>query len=107
MNGVSLFFAGDFCSKPSTSNIVVEKELKELVCKSDVSVVNFEVPLRPHDISNFPRVGYERFFQNDDSPEFLKIMGFDLFSVANNHLFDWGEDGYKKTSYQTSLSVLE
>ena len=39
----------------------------------------------------------ERFFQNDDAPDFLSDLGFNLFSIANNHAFDWGDEGYKKT----------
>ena len=96
MNGIKLFFAGDFCSKPSTTNITVEKELRNIISNSDISVVNFEVPLKPHG-DNFPKENYERFYQNDDAPSFLKSIGFNLFAIANNHLFDWGNEGYIRT----------
>ena len=39
----------------------------------------------------------ERFYQNDDAPAFLKELGFNLFQMANNHAFDWGEAGFRKT----------
>lgn len=96
MSGIKLFFAGDFCSKPSASNIIVDKELRRIISISDISIVNFEVPLKPHN-ANLPKVHYERFYQNDDVPFFLKSIGFNLFSIANNHLFDWGNEGYNKT----------
>lgn len=92
---ISVFFAGDFCSKPSTSKIFVSDELKDLIQSCDLKVVNFEVPLRP-DIT-LPPQKYERFWQNDDAPGFLQNLGFNLFSIANNHAFDWGEEGFKKT----------
>ena len=95
MNKVRLFFAGDFCSKPSTSKITVSDELKNLIQSCDLKVVNFEVPLKP--IVKLPPQRRERFFQNDDAPEFLRSLGFNLFSQANNHAFDWGDEGYKKT----------
>lgn len=95
MNSIKLFFAGDFCSKPSTSRIVVSDKLKSLIQSCDLKVVNFEVPLKP-DVT-LPPQQYERFWQNDDAPDFLRSLGFNLFSVANNHAFDWGENGYKKT----------
>ena len=44
---VRLFFAGDFCSKPTTSLITVEDNLKELIHSCDIGVINFEVPLKP------------------------------------------------------------
>ena len=91
----SIFFAGDFCSKPSTSKIAVSDELKSLIQSCDFKVVNFEVPLKPE--VKLPPQNRERFFQNDDAPDFLRRMGFNLFSMANNHAFDWGDEGFKKT----------
>lgn len=95
MSLVKIFFAGDFCSKPSTTKIIVSEELKSLINSCDLKVVNFEVPLKP-DI-DLPSQKRERFFQNDDAPDFLRGLGFNLFSVANNHAFDWGVEGFKKT----------
>lgn len=95
-DSVKLFFAGDFCSKPSTSSIKVSDELKALIASCDLKFVNFEVPLKPEGV-HLPPQKRERFFQNDDAPAFLKGLGFNLFSLANNHVFDWGEEGFKKT----------
>lgn len=94
-NNLRLFFAGDFCSKPSTAKITVSEELKNLIRSCDLKVVNFEVPLKP-DVK-LPLQRRERFFQNDDAPDFLRGLGFNLFSQANNHAFDWGDEGFKKT----------
>lgn len=94
-NKVRLFFAGDFCSKPSTSFITPSDELKQLLSSCDCRIINFEVPLKPE--IELPERKEERFFQNDDTPDFLRSLGFDLFSMANNHTFDWEVEGYKKT----------
>lgn len=96
-NTIRLFFAGDFCSKPSTSLISVSDELKALISGCDLKVVNFEVPLKPE--VKLPHVEYERFFQNDDAPVFLKKLGFNLFPIANNHVFDWGDEGFLKVKH--------
>lgn len=95
MKKVKLFFAGDFCSKPSTSKISVSDDLKELIQSCDLRIVNFEVPLKPN--VTLPIQKRERFFQHDDTSEFLRGLGFNLFSMANNHAFDWGDEGFKKT----------
>ena len=95
MSDVKIFFAGDFCSKPSTSKISVSVELKNLIRSCDLRVVNFEVPLKPE--VKLPPQERERFFQHDDAPAFLRDLGFNLFSQANNHAFDWGDEGFKKT----------
>ena len=94
-NNIHLFFAGDFCSKPSTTKITVSDELKGLIQSCDLKVVNFEVPLKPE--VKLPPQRRERFFQNDDAPDFLRGLGFNMFSQANNHAFDWGDEGFKKT----------
>ena len=90
-----LFFAGDFCSTPSTSRISISDELKDLIQSCDLKVVNFEVPLRPG--VQLPPQKRKRFYQNDDAPGFLSGLGFNLFSLANNHTFDWGLEGFIKT----------
>ncbi len=94
-NMVRVFFAGDFCSRPSASFISPSDEIKDLIGSCDLRVVNFEVPLKPE--GDFPRQKRSRFFQNDDIPDFLRSLGFNLFSLANNHAFDWGDAGYQKT----------
>ena len=81
MSNIRLFFAGDFCSKPSTSKIAVSDELRSLIHSCDFGVVNFEVPLKPVGVT-LPPQRQERFFQNDDVPEFLRGMGFNLFQLA-------------------------
>ena len=90
-----IFFAGDFCSKPSTSRIEVAEDLISLIRSCDFKVINFEVPLKPE--VDLPPQGRQRYFQNDDAPEFLRGLGFNLFQIANNHTFDWGDAGYLKT----------
>lgn len=93
---ITFFFAGDFCSRSSTDSIVVTDELRELIQSRDYKVINFEVPLKPDNLI-LPPQERERFCQHDDSVIFLKSLGFNLFSLANNHAFDWGEEGFKKT----------
>ena len=95
MSNIRLFFAGDFCSKPSTSKIMVSDELRNLIHSCDLKVVNFEVPLKPN--ITLPSQKRERFFQHDDAPAFLQSLGFNLYSLANNHAFDWGDEGFLKT----------
>lgn len=92
---VRIFFAGDFCSRPSTTKITVSDELKHLIQSCNLNVVNFEVPLKPQ-VELAPR-GRQRYYQHDDAPNFLRSLGFNLFQIANNHTFDWDDAGYYKT----------
>lgn len=94
-NKIQIFFAGDFCSKPATTKITVSEELRSLIQSCNLKVINFEAPLKPE--IEMPPQKRERFYQNDDAPGFLKELGFNLFQMANNHTFDWGEAGFRKT----------
>lgn len=97
-NRVSIFFAGDFCSTSSTTPIKVSKELVEIIDSCDFAVCNFEVPLKPDVNENSPEYkNVKKFNNNDDVPEFLNKIGFNLFSIATNHTFDWGNEGFLKT----------
>jgi len=95
INNNRIFFAGDFCSKSSSKPIKVSQELRDLIASCELKVVNFEVPLKP-DVT-LPPQRRERFSQHEDVPAFLQGLGFNLFSIATNHTFDWGEEGFKKT----------
>ena len=90
---IRLFFAGDFCSTPSTAPITVSKELRALLDSCDFRCCNFEVPLLPDGATPIE----EHFYQHDDAPAFLEGLGFNLFSFANNHAFDYGVEGWRKT----------
>lgn len=89
-----IFFAGDFCSTSSTNPITVSDELKGKISSCDLKVCNFEVPLKPDNVAVMP--GWY-FYQNDDVPSFLKSLGFNIYPLANNHVFDYGDEGYRKT----------
>lgn len=90
---IMLFFCGDFCSKPSTSLISVSDDLRGLINSCDLKVCNFEVPLKPDYVSEIKGA----FYQNNDAPRFLEELGFNLFTFSNNHVFDYGEEGFRKT----------
>ena len=101
-NSVTLLFAGDFCSRPSATNIKVDAELRSVISNSDLSIVNFETPLLPAGASPIDR----KFFQHHDSVSFLKGLGFSLFNICNNHILDYGSRGVVETINQLGKDVV-
>lgn len=95
MSSIRLFFAGDFCSTSSSKPIRVSDELRDLIGSCNLSCVNFEVPLKPD--AEMPPQKRLRLCQHADVSDFLRNVGFNLFSIATNHTFDWGDAGYFKT----------
>lgn len=98
---VNVFIVGDFCSRPSCSNIKVDESLKNVIASADIAICNFETPLKPESTKGYlegqtpEQAGF--YYQNDDSPKFLENLGFSLFSFSNNHVFDCGDEGFLKT----------
>ena len=90
---VRFWFSGDFCSTPSASFITVSQELRELLQSCDFRLCNLESPILPDDVKKIKG----RLCQANDVPAFLEDLGFDFLSFANNHAFDYGDEGFIKT----------
>lgn len=91
---VKLFFAGDIVNTRSVDNFI-SKELIDTISAHDISVCNFEAPLEGHGnkaIKAGPVVT-----QKIETIKILKNAGFNLFLLANNHIFDKGEIGLRAT----------
>lgn len=92
-NDVKILLCGDFCSTPSTNNIKLSDELTALFSTCDVKICNLESPILPPKTTPIKN----RIYQSEDVPEFLKKVGFNLVTLANNHIFDYGQDGFLHT----------
>lgn len=66
--------------------------IRPYVADHDYSVVNLEVTL-----SGRPYSGYPCFSSPDELFFALRDAGFNLFSIANNHILDHGQKGTKRT----------
>ncbi len=95
-NVVKLLFVGDFCcSEPK--QLQIGSRLKELINQSDICELNFEGVI-PHGTQESPLKFY--LDQNIESPDWCVNNGFNVISLANNHTFDFGEDGIRHTLQQ-------
>lgn len=92
-NPAKIFICGDFCSTPSTEYIQVSEKLSTLIQSCDIRVCNLESPVLPNKTK--PVAG--RIHQSENVPKFLSKLGFNLVTIANNHTFDYGEEGYAHT----------
>ena len=94
--------AGDFCPINRTETAILEgrsiemlSDIRNHIDESDVSVINLEVPLT--DIGAPITKTGPNLISNPDCVEFLKKSGFNLINTANNHIMDYGKDGYIQT----------
>lgn len=100
---IKLVFAGDFCSN-NPEKILFSKSLKDLLESSDVNCINFEAPLSKGMLIS-PN-GYN-LLQSNSSPDYIEKWGFNLISLANNHMCDYGQEGlmHTKQSFKSSITV--
>ncbi len=76
------------------------KNIKDYVSKADLAVANLEVTFGGNEGRSYS--GYPGFNTPDVLADNLKDAGFDLLLTANNHCYDTGEAGLKRT-----LTVLD
>ncbi len=63
------------------------------IAAADIAFVNQEAPISP----SHRATGYPDFNSPEAAGKTLAELGFDVVSVANNHMLDMGETGYKET----------
>ncbi len=86
---------GYFKQKPDFTNIF--KRIKPLIKNSDIAFANLETPYEPDTLENMYKSIPYKFNIPLTMLKTLKNLGFIIFSIANNHMFDQGSDGIIST----------
>ncbi len=89
MTTINIF--GDFkCN--DVSRLKLGDSLSEILANGNINIVNFEAPIPTNNSIPIEKSGHN--ITNDQkAPDFLQNAGFNLFSLANNHIYDYGADG--------------
>lgn len=88
-NKVKILFAGDFCSL-APQQLKMGDSLKNLLQSCDIKFLNFEGPLQ---IGELHTAGDHFLRQSNYSPAWCMEHGFNLIGLANNHAYDFGQQG--------------
>lgn len=91
---ISINIFGDLVVK-SISNLTLLPHLRKIIASSDYNVINFEAPVQsssPPCLKSGPSV-----LQDVCSPNWLSQNDFNVFSLANNHIMDFGEKAARET----------
>lgn len=98
-------FAGDFCGCNRLYDILSNKEykflfdeFKDVVHDVDYSIVNLESPIKIEGMDYYPipKCG-PNLFSSSNAVEALKYAGFNMCTLANNHIYDYGDKGVQDT----------
>jgi len=100
---MKLLIAGDFSPINEQQKIIeegnMESLLKEMLSKtidSDFSIVNFETVIKSPSSTKLKKRG-PNLCVSTKSIEALKYAGFNVVTLANNHVLDYGEDCLRNT----------
>lgn len=92
--GIKIFACGDIVNKIE-NNDFIDNKLKQIISESDISICNFEAPILS--CGNPLAKAGPHIFQSKDTIKYLKEVGFNILGLANNHIYDYGEEGLKAT----------
>ncbi len=91
-----LLITGDFYAEHPES-ITVEDDVKQLMKRCDYRIVNLEGPITWTGTREKPAKSGPRLKQSREVVRVLEELGTNMLTMANNHLMDYGEDGYLQT----------
>jgi len=94
-NSLKILFTGDIFIKNTFSTILSE-ELKAIVKSHQLAVCNFEGALETEGTKHIQKAG-PHIKQNSRSSEIVIDEGFNIISLANNHIYDYGDRALKNT----------
>ena len=97
-NQVKILVSGDFCPVGRSENLINNFALYEtfgdlipLIRESDISITNLECPLTNSE-NAIEKTG-PSLKASLNVARFLKEAGFNLVTLANNHIMDYGVEG--------------
>lgn len=98
---MTITIAGDFATTYRGLNAIergnaFSEEIVALLKNSDLSIVNLESPVAEGECKPIEKVG-PNLRTNRIAIEYLKKSGLDVVTLANNHFFDYGEEGVRQT----------
>lgn len=102
---MNIIIAGDFCDCGNVSDKIIKGEypsmfddVKPLIEKADFSVVNFEFPIVLKEGRPIAKCG-PNLKGSKESVYAIKYAGFNICTLANNHILDQGADSCMITKH--------
>ena len=100
---MKILIAGDYCPIGRTAQLLKDKHYSELfngfekiTANVDYTIVNFECPITQSN-DKIDKTGPNIKTEDVNSLRALKYAGFNLLTLANNHIQDYGGQGVLDT----------
>ncbi|HPM10131.1 MAG TPA: CapA family protein [Paludibacter sp.] len=95
---LKLFACGDVVNFTAKEDFIDDR-LKEIIQNSDIALCNLEAPIQCDGMAPIHKVG-PHIYQPKESIVFLKDAGFNFVSLANNHIYDYGQKALETTIHE-------
>ncbi len=102
---LKLFACGDVVNFKAKQDFV-DNKLTQIIQDSDIAICNFEAPIVHENMKPIKKAG-PHVYQSKESVQYLKDVGFDFVSLANNHIYDYGQKGIEETIKELKKYDLE
>ena len=110
---VQIIIAGDFCPKDRVADLLNEEkysevlgEVKTIVEGADYALVNLEAPIVKGEAIPIKKSG-PNLKCSDKVIGAIKYIGFKGVTLANNHFYDYGEEGAITTFRELKASGID
>ena len=113
MSEVSILIAGDYSPKERIQVAIDSKlythlfpGIKDIIQSVDFSIINFESTIPTIDSIPSKKIG-SNLKTNDGSLRLLKYLGFNMLTMANNHIMDYGNSALLNTIQKASVAGFD
>ena len=112
---MKILIAGDYCPNNRVANLIengdyeiIFSEIKEAIEEKgiDYSIVNFECPVVLSNAEPIDKIG-PNLKCTSKAVDAIKYAGFNCVTLANNHILDYGVEGWKDTINVCSKAGLD
>jgi poly-gamma-glutamate synthesis protein (capsule biosynthesis protein) len=108
---MKILITGDFCPinradiKELNSNNILCQKFKELLSQTDYNITNLESPLTEHS-KKIKKTG-PALKAPPENVNLLTDLGFNIVTLANNHIMDYGSEGLKETLHLLKTKKID
>lgn len=92
---LKLFACGDIVNSSAKIDFI-DNNLKNIIQSCDVAICNFEGPIKTENMKPIKKAG-PHVCQSKESVTYIKEAGFNFVSLANNHIYDYGQESLVAT----------
>jgi len=101
---LKIFACGDYVNFKANEDFI-DSDLKEIISNSDIAICNFEAPIYHENMQAIKKAG-PHLYQAFESIKYLKNVGFNYVSLANNHIYDYDQKGLKATISELNKNMI-